>query len=207
MQSGDPGEIRVADVAGLPRPHLEAGRAQRLFLDHAVELADALGEREEEREGLLGHRHVDHAARRLDGDAARGAGGEIDIAGDGAELLHQREPRRARDERGVDREAFDDDGVGVDDLCRKVVLVLGEHDLGGIEAFEALTQPGAPVEEIRHVMGKELGHRALVGGRSRGVEHDGDDLQEMVFFDHNARHARPRRGSRTGREMKVGTAI
>jgi hypothetical protein len=41
-------------------------------------------------------------------------------------------------------------------------------------------------------MGKEIGDRTLMRRRGRGIEHDGNDLQEMVFFDHNARHAQPR---------------
>jgi hypothetical protein len=99
---------------------------------------------------------------------------------------------RAGEDGVVDDEALDDDAVGVGDLRREIGLIPGKHDFGRVEARQALLQAPAPAEEIRLVMGKEFGHRLPVRRRGRGIEHDRNDLQEMVFFDHNARHAQPR---------------
>src|SRR5262249_7463709 len=104
-----------------------------------------------------------------------------------------------------DGEALDDDAVRFRDLHREIGLVLGEHDLGGIEARQSLLEPPAPARKIRLVMGEEFRHRTLMRRRRRRIEHDGNDLQEMVLFDDDARHAQPGLESALGKTMDALT--
>ena len=159
LQPGDASEVRIADVAGPPRPHRKTLFAQRAFFDHAVEFADAFGERQHERAGLLRHRHIDDAPLRRHRNAARRAGGQIDVRRERAEFMHDGETRGAVQNRGVDGQALHHDAVGVRDLCREIGRVGGKYHLCRIKPRQPRPQPVAPAKKIRLVVGKKFRHR------------------------------------------------
>ncbi len=129
LEPGNAGEIRIADIAGPPRPHRKTLIPQRGFFDHAVEFADALGEREHERASLLRHRHIDDAALCRHRNAARRAGSQIDVRRERAEFVHDGETAGEAQNLVVDRQALHHGAVGVGDLCREISRVGGKHHL------------------------------------------------------------------------------
>src|SRR5262249_61514043 len=92
-------------------------------------------------------------------------------------------------DRMVDCEPPHHGAVAIGVFPLKVGFTGGEYRLSRIEPGEPGSQPAAPAEKVRPVMGEKIRDRVPVGIWSRGIEHDRHDLQEMVLFDDDTGHA------------------
>ena len=137
---------------------------------------------------MLGHGNVDAAALHAHGDAALEAGRRVDVAGKPAEFLDDAELLCAGERLLADPKPLDHERVGVGDFRRHVGLVLGEDDVGGKEAGDALAHARDPALEVRLVEAVPVGDRLEVLGWHIGIEHDGDASQHVVLL-HQHLHA------------------
>ena len=103
-----------------------AGSSQIRRGDDAIVAGDVLGQRDHQRKGLFGDQNIPLARQRQDGDAPLAARFQIDIREDAAKFLHDGQRLQLRDRLSVQGEAFDDDRIGVGQLCLEIGLILGE---------------------------------------------------------------------------------
>ena len=188
-------------MAAVERLVAVADRRELLGADAVHHALHLLGERQHQHEGDFRAGDVGAPADGEHLDAARLAGAGVDVARAGAELLHRHEVAADGEIVASDRQRFDDQRLAAGKLQPHLLRGVDEPHLRRIERRRARTDALAVALEVALVVGEEIreGRDALL--RRRRIEHDADDAQEAIVFDHQHRtsgyrHVRLRHRSR-----------
>jgi hypothetical protein len=158
-----------------------------LGADPAGQAMHLLGQRQHQRNGDLGAGDVGTPPEAQDLDAALRAGGGVDIAGHHAVFLHRNKVRSGGQLAFPHRERLDDQAARTRQIRAQLLGRFDQPHLAWKKCADACAHPRAIAVEIRIIVGEEVRVGGIALGRGRRVEHDADEAQEGIVFDHEDR--------------------
>jgi hypothetical protein len=173
------GSGRVAPVEGRVGP---AASENLLDADQPVEIGHPSGQHQHQGKSVLGARDVGATAHGQNLDPARRAGGDVDVAENGAVFVYDLQPRRQCEFCRANLEGFGDDRLCRPKIAVQLVLGLHQPDVARVQGFCSRFDLVAPGTKIRQIGRHEISECGPALGTGRRIEDDADQARPNVVF-------------------------